>query len=155
MSDHLWTHEQFDEMSWHDNHVHGLRFVEGLHGTGRLVLDLDYILEWLKEEDGAISFRVIPVSLTFVGVTGLRISLDYATPTAALVPFSIHAIERRIEQRERYQAQLWKIVINWPVGEFTFEAEGYEQRACGTPVVSSNQWLNVNQRRLTTGCSGP
>jgi hypothetical protein len=24
-----WTHETFDSMSWHDNHVHSLRIVEG------------------------------------------------------------------------------------------------------------------------------
>ena len=38
-----WTHEQFSEMSWHDNHVHALRVVEGPHGTGELILDLDYV----------------------------------------------------------------------------------------------------------------
>lgn len=40
-----WTDRQFAEMSWHDNHVHGLQIVRGAHGSGELVLDIDYIEE--------------------------------------------------------------------------------------------------------------
>jgi hypothetical protein len=42
-----WNESQFEAMSWHDNHVHGLRIREGAHGCGELELDLDDILEWL------------------------------------------------------------------------------------------------------------
>jgi hypothetical protein len=77
MTELRWTHEQFDEMSWHDNHVHGLRILEGAHGAGELLLDLDYILEWLKGPD-EMQFRLVPVSLRFTEVTNLRVSLDYA-----------------------------------------------------------------------------
>jgi hypothetical protein len=140
-----WTHEQFDQMSWHDNHVHALRVVEGQHGAGELLLDLDYILEWLKSAE-AMQFRLVPVTLQFTGVTNLRISLDYASPRAALGPFSIHAIERHAEPRERYVAQVWKIVVNWPVGDVSFEAAGFEQRATGQPVVSHLQSLSPEER---------
>ena len=125
-----WTHEQFDEMSWHDNHVHALRIVAGEHGAGELVLDIDYIVEWLRN-GGAFQFRLVPAILRFTEVTDLRISLDYASPSAAMGPFSIHAIERYTEQREHYIAQLWRIEVNWPGGEVTFEASGYEQSATG------------------------
>ena len=30
-TDHVWTQQQFDEMSWHDNHVHAIRLEEGEH----------------------------------------------------------------------------------------------------------------------------
>lgn len=145
MPDHVWTDEQFDEMSWHDNCVHGLRIVEGIHGAGELILDLDYILEWIEAEE-SFRFRILPVTLKFREVTHLRISLDYATPTIALGPFSIHAIERKIEQRERYVAQVWKLLINSPVGEITFEAQGFEQRGVGAPQISNAQWLSPDER---------
>jgi hypothetical protein len=74
-------------------------------------------------------------------------TLDYATPTAALGPFSIHAIERRTEQRERYAALLWRMVINWPSGEISFEAQGYDQRGTGTPLLADNQYLRPQERR--------
>ena len=128
MSGQIWTDQQFDEMSWHDNHVHALRIVEGEYGAGELTLDLDYIVEWICDGD-RYTFRIVPVCLRFLEVTDLRVVLDYSTPTAALGPFSIHAIERRNEVRERYVAQLWKIAINCPQGEIAFEAKGFEQRA--------------------------
>lgn len=145
MSDHIWSDAQFGEMSWHDSCVHGLHIVEGIHGAGELILDLDYILEWITT-GGCFQFRILPVTLRFREVTDLRISLDYATPNAALGPFSIHAIERRIEHRERYVAQLWKILINWPVGEITFESQGFEQRGVGEPQVRSDQCLHPEER---------
>src|SRR5919109_1727079 len=146
MSEQVWTYDQFEEMSWHDNHAHSIRIVEGIHGSGMLVLDLDYILEWICDVDGS-RFRITPATLTFHEVTDLRISLDYAAATAALGPFSIHAIERRTESREHYVAQIWKILINWPRGEIVFEATGFEQRAIGSPVVSENQVLRPAERR--------
>src|SRR5262249_40368716 len=111
-----------------------------------LALDLDYIVEWICDADRC-TFRIVPVCLRFLEVTGLRVVLDYSTPTAALGPFSIHAIERRSEVRERYVAQLWKIAINWPQGEIVFESKGFEQRAMGTPVVSELQRLRPEERK--------
>ena len=140
-----WTHEQFEQMSWHDNHVHALRILQGRHGAGELLFDLDYILEWLKGPE-AMQFRLVPTTLRFTEVTNLRISLDYASPTAALGPFSIHSIERHAERRERYVAQIWKIVVNWPVGEISFEATGYEQCSTGEPIVSQLQHLSAEER---------
>ena len=140
-----WTQEQFEEMSWHDNYVHALRIVQCDHGAGELVLDLDYILEWIKSADG-MRFRILPVNLRFIEVTALRLSLDYASPSAAMGPFSIHAIERRTEARERYIAKLWKILVSWPVGEITFEAGGYEQRGWGKQVLSHLQHLLPEER---------
>jgi len=146
MAAQAWSEKQFDEMSWHDNHVHALRIVEGVHGAGELVLDLDYILEWVKCEGNSCEFRIVPATLTFKDVTNLRVSLDYATPTPALGPFSIHALERRTERRERYDALLWKILVNWPVGEISFEASGFEQHATGDPVLSAAMHLDASER---------
>jgi hypothetical protein len=145
MSEPIWTDDHFAEMSWHDNHVHALRVVEGSHGAGRLILDLDYVAEWVRHED-EIRFRIVPATLTFVDVTNLKVSLDYAAPTAGLVPFSIHAVERRTEQRERYTACLWRIVVNFPAGEISFEATGFEQRARGAPILSARQYLSAEER---------
>lgn len=147
MAENIWTNAQFDEMSWHDNHVHGLSITEGANGAGELILDLDYILEWIKAEAG-FQFRILPVTLRFREVTALRISLDYATPTAALGPFSIHVIEQKVERRDRYDARLWKLILNWPVGEITFESSGFEQRGVGVSKISNKQCLKPDDREL-------
>ena len=145
MTSQVWTEAQFDEMSWHDNHVHAMRIVEGSHGAGDFILDVDHIVEWLRN-GSEFSFRVVPVTLTFHDVTFLRISLDYATPTAGLVPFMIHGIERRSEQRPRYLAQVWKIDISWPLGEITFESRGFTQEARGSAILSKGQCLSASER---------
>ena len=108
-------------MSWHDNHVHAFGITQEEHGQGSLILDLDYIIEWVPHSDGC-KFLILPATLCFMHVTSLRITLDYASPSTALGPFSIHAIEHRSEKRERYVAQIWTILVNWPEGEISFEA---------------------------------
>lgn len=146
VSEYYWSTSDFEKMSWHDNHVHALRIVEGEYGAGQLILELDYILEWRQCGGDGCQFLILPSMLSFHELTNLRIALDYQTATAALVPFSIHDIERRFESRERYQATLWKIAINWPIGEISFEAKGFEQRGIASPVLSDQQLLSAAAR---------
>lgn len=146
MAERVWTDQQFDDMSWHDNHVHALRFMEGEDGSGDLILDLDHIVEWIDGENDSFCFRILPVTLAFHGVMFLRASLDYATTPAAFGPFVIREIQRRSEQRERYVAQLWKIAVNWPSGEFSFEARGFTQKGNGEPVLTDGQRLSPELR---------
>lgn len=141
----MWTDQDFEEMSWHDNYVHALRIREGEYGSGELELDIDHITEWRTGRDG-YEFHIVPATLIFLEVTHLRVSLDYATPTAALGPFSIASIEREEIPRERYMAKVWRIIINWPNGEIEFEAAGFVQRVAGNPVLSKTQWLTPEQR---------
>ena len=142
----IWTTDDFEGMSWHDCHVHSLRLTEGAHGTGELELDLDFILEW-RESRGGFSFVIVPAFLNFREVFGLRLRLDWATPTIAFGPFALKGIERRFEARERHTAVLWRLPANWPEGELEFEASGFTQRAWGQEVVSEHQVLKPAQRR--------
>lgn len=142
----LWTEQQFEDMSWHDNYVHAMRFESGEQGEGALELDLDYILECSKTPDGRVAFRIIPAALRFQDVVQLRVELDYAASTAATGPFSIDAIERRTEVRLHYEATLWRITLNWPVGSIEFEASGYEQRSTGPSRVVDRQCLLPHER---------
>ena len=148
MTQHVWTEEHFEQMSWHDNHVHALRFTEGEHGAGDLELDIDYILEWLQGANGAFRFRIVAATLVFHEVMFPRILLDYRSATAAFGPFTIGSIERREETRERYTARLWTIEVNWPKGEVTFAARGFTQRSRGLPVVSDHMSLSPHARSI-------
>lgn len=145
MQQRRWSEEDFNTMSWHDCHVHALRIKEGEHGTGELELDLDYILEWQPNKE-KFSFLVVPATLRFHEVFGLRITLDWATPTAGFGPFSLSGIERGTEDRERYKATLWRLPVNWPAGAIEFEAAGFTQEAWGREVASSNQVLCKGER---------
>jgi hypothetical protein len=140
-----WSQDDFDTMSWHDCHVHAIRIAEGEHGTGEFELDLDYIVEWKRDKE-KFSFLLVPATLRFHEVFGLRVTLDWATPSAGLSPFSLSGIERRTEDRPQYTATLWRVAVNWPAGEIEFEAKGFTQMAWGREVVSSRQLLSPSER---------
>lgn len=146
MTDYSFSHEDFEQMSWHDNHVHALRVIEGEYG-GTLEFDLDYILEWLQDDDGRFLFRMIPSTLSFFEVANLRIDLGYQHPNAAVAPFSIHDIQRRLEERERYTATVWNMRFNWPEGQISFESPRFSQVGRGNPVEASEQRLEPAARR--------
>jgi hypothetical protein len=140
-----WSTEDFPSMSWHDCHVHGLRVLQGEHGTGELELDIDYIAEWRCNRP-AVSFVLVPSTLRFHEVCGLRVTLDWLAPSAAMGPFSLSGIERRFEERPAYTATLWRLAVTWPAGVIEFEARGFTQKPWGREVVSRDQVLARSER---------
>lgn len=143
--------ERFEDYNWHDNAIHGLRIVEGEDGcSGELVLDIDFIVEWLppQGENNAFRFRVAPALLTFHEVTDLVISIDYASSTAALQPMTIHEIHREVVTNPNgYSSFAWKVEINWPSnGSISFRSPGFTQALTAEPIVSGAQYLSPSQR---------
>jgi len=140
-----WTDQDHDAFGWHDNHVHGLRIRSEEHGTGELELDLDHILEWLPQLGGSFRFRIARAALTFHEVSDLRIVIDFKSAQAAIGPFSIHSIVRvtrgsgELGHPGYYSS--WRIDVNWPAGEITFDAAGYTMSLRGSPIVSDSQWI--------------
>jgi hypothetical protein len=82
-----WNEADFEDLGWHDNHVHGFAIREGEYGAGRLVLDLDYICEWRCGVDRRCTFMLAPADLVFRDVTELRINVDFKD--LSLGPLSI------------------------------------------------------------------
>ena len=66
---------------WHDNLIYGIRFdigdPEKQEWRSNLVLDIDFIAEWLCSPSGENSFRVAPATLTFHDVGDLSIAVDH------------------------------------------------------------------------------
>src|SRR5512142_1735512 len=103
-----WTEADFEHLSWHDNHVYGLSIREGSYGSGRLVLDLDYIAEWRCGADRTCSFMVAPAELAFDEVTDLEVGIDFRG--IAVGPLSIGEIRRDvIEKTARFSRHRWTI----------------------------------------------
>ena len=142
----VWRTEDFEAMSWHDVHVYGLSVIPGPHGSGELILDLDFILEWICN-GGVYQFRLAPATLTFHEVTDLTVSLDYASVSAAMGPFSLAGIER--EQHvypSGYTASRWNLSVNWPSGRISFVAAGFTQILRREPTLAEQQSLEGQQR---------
>ena len=145
-----WTTEDFDQLFWHDNHIHGFTLREGYEAAGELDLDIDFIVEWICESgSGSCDFRIAPATLTFHDVSDLVLSLDYVTKTAALCPASISEIERKaLVHPNGYTSFAWAININWPAGAIRFKASSFTQVLRAEPiVVSGRQYLTANERK--------
>jgi hypothetical protein len=142
-----WTEADYP-ISWHDNHVHGLVFRAGPDGTtGDLLLDLDFITEWLHPKPGSLQFRVAPATLSFREVSDLRIELDYAQPQAAMTPFSIGELSREtFIFPNGYLSYRWHIAVNCPSGSIEFISPGFHQALRGPARLSDTQVLLVSER---------
>jgi hypothetical protein len=144
--------DDFERYSWHDNAVHGIRIVEGADGCGgEVILDIDFIVEWLPPDGGdhAFRFRIAPADLTFHDVTELVIAVDYASSAAALQPMTIHEIHREVVTYPNgHSSFAWKIEINWPRHSFiSFRSSGFLQVPRMQPITSGAQYLSPAQRR--------
>jgi hypothetical protein len=138
-----WHTEDFEALSWHDVHVHGLSLDTFAPNEGAcdLVLDIDYILNWSESEAGIV-FTVCRATLRFHAVFGLKLILDYKSPTAGMSPFSINEIKREVVAYQNGTGTYhWKILVNWPVGSLEFEASEFTQTLVGLPRVQEQQWL--------------
>ena len=63
----VWTNADFDDLTWHDNTIHALA-VEPLPGNpGRLLLDIDHIVEGVRAypAEATLSFWICPATLVF------------------------------------------------------------------------------------------
>lgn len=142
-----WTEADFDEMSWHDNCVHGFQIREATPelGAGTLILDIDFILQWLPQEDRSFKFRVAPAALVFRDVFGLRLELDYSS--YATGPFTVDGIFRETVSCGRgREGARWTIPINCPAGEISFTATGFTQTLKGPVVLSDDMHLDPDRR---------
>jgi hypothetical protein len=148
MSD-RWTISDFDDLSWHDCHVHGLRLgsVKEEEGTADLEFDIDFIVEWLRRDDQILQFRIAPATLIFYDVFGLRITLDYTTPAAGIIPFSLEGIEReRVTYPTGHFSFRWHLPVNWPAGQIVFESPGFTQFLRAKPLLVNRQYLFPGER---------
>jgi hypothetical protein len=147
----------FDDLTWHDNALYGLRLDIGDCARGDwhadLVLDIDHIVEWLCGVDRQVRFRVAPATLTFHDVTDLRIAIDCGDSGGqiALHALAINAItrDRILDQKICFDRPYfrWRIALNWPQdGAITFGASGFTQLLRAEPVLLDQQQLSPADR---------
>jgi hypothetical protein len=152
------TEADFDQTSWHDCHVWGLSIGAGDPDVGDwtsdLIFDLDFIVEWICGVDKTFQFKVAPATLTFHGVTDVRMSVEWGDGTlqAAIHPMSIDRVSRTPVERQKVFLDRpyyrWTIALNWPAGgAISFGAAGFTQQLRGAPVVGVRQHLSRSDRR--------
>ena len=145
-----------DELAWrwHDNVIYGLSFELGEPAEGDwrsdLLLDIDFIEEWLCGSPNEVRFRVAPANLRFHDVTDFAMSVDQGDSGGrnALFEWSIDRVERQRLDRT-FDYWRWTIHIHAPPGgTIRFCASDFTQDLRSEPMLLSEQRLPRSGRRL-------
>ena len=137
---------------WHDNLIYSIGFDIGdaqkREWRSDLVLDIDFIAEWVCDPGEAVSFRVAPATLTFHDVGDLAISIDYGDSAGrtAITECSIDRVtrERLAGFRENWR---WSIRLNMPRGgKIDFCASGFTETMRQPPRLLREQRLPPSER---------
>lgn len=138
---------------WHDNVIYGLAFDRGEPDEGDwrsdLVLDIDFVAEWLCTAPGEMRFRVAPATVTFHDVTDFAISVDQGDSAGrnAIFEWSIDRVERQRLDRP-FDYWRWTIHLHSPPGgTLAFCAGGFTQAETAEPMLLPEQRLPRSARR--------
>ena len=144
-----------DELAWrwHDNVIYGVSFDLGEPDEGDwrsdLILDIDFIVEWLCGAPGEVRFRVAPASLTFHDVTDFAIAADQGDSGGRNAIFE-WSIDRVARQRLERSFDYWRWTIHLhspPGGSLAFCASGFTQDQTAEPQLVDQQRLPRSTRR--------
>jgi hypothetical protein len=135
-------------MGWHDNAVHAWAWEpsEGDHPwDNTLILDLDYIVEWVHpgEAGGHFTFSICPATLVFRNANDLKfdaeesggttLQIDSIEWTPETVPSGAPGFRRWVIQGHNFYAE--------------FQGQGFEQYLRMPPMhCTSQQYLSLDER---------
>jgi hypothetical protein len=137
----VWTDADFDALGWHDAAIHAVAFEPALPDPGRLLLDIDYVLEWVSPEAPAttLSFWVCPATLVFDPAWDLTADINLQGWSFQL---SLDAIERSgPDERGNFE---WTLAGDlFTIG---LHASGFTQYLRHAPIHTPRQRLAVDER---------
>jgi len=137
----VWTDADFDELSWHDNRVHAIALEPALPEPGRLLLDLDHIVQWVRPQPPSrlLSCWISPATLVFDPAFDLTTEIDLEGFSFSL---SLGSVERSGPDEHG--------IFDWTLtgDRFTIalQASGFTQYLRRAPVLSPRTALTVEER---------
>ena len=152
----LWTDEDFDVMGWHDVKVWAVAFEPGdgtfeslseeryypIQQGARLLLDLDYIVEWMKPTPPQryFGFWISPATLVFQNVQQIHGGeLDLASDDLWL---DIQDLVR--SEPDRAGVREW--TLDGHNFSLTISSTGFRQYLHQPPAFANGQVLSLDQR---------
>ncbi|MGI6496513.1 MAG: hypothetical protein ACOX5G_10595 [Kiritimatiellia bacterium] len=141
-----WTEADFEAMSWHDCLINSIGLDQDGEWQSDLVLELDYIVEWLCGVDKRCRFRVAPALLRFTDVDNLRldISLKFGQP------LEIYHVERTELPATGYKNDHWILTLqnysDLKKNLIEFDATGFVQELTGKAIETESQNLTNAER---------
>ena len=141
----VWTDVDFEQMGWHDAHVHAVAFRPELF---EFWVDLDYIFSWVHPQGDEKYFRfwVAPVTLVFTNVHSLGFEIELYD--GGLSVLSLERSEptkpRNADHMPQQVEWLWRLDCN--EGEIALRSVGYSQFTRRPPALLQAQELTFEER---------
>jgi hypothetical protein len=138
----LWTDADFDVMGWHDSLVHAISFGR----NDQLVLDIDYIFEWVHPKEGETNFKfwIAPCTLIFEDVYNIAFDLEVSVPQDLAIDDIVKSESKVVLGDQLTEHSSWTIeTLN---GDISFNATGYKQYVRRQPQLVDAQELDMSSR---------
>ena len=137
----IWTDADFDRMGWHDAALHAVAVEPDSECPGRLLLDLDYIVDWIKPEPPAIAYQWWLCPSTLVFASAWNLVGDISIVRQAFEP-GFDRITRSEPDEHGYRD--W--TINGHEFTLTVRSPGFTQYLRQPPMLSTRQRLTSAER---------
>ncbi len=149
----VWTEADFYTMNWHDVAIHALAPVGEGPDRWEFLLDIDYILAWVRGagKDNVFRFWLSPSTLVFQTASDLRVQIEGLDRDP---PLSILSLGRVQEPSPRGHPG-WRWTLALEQGEISLWATGYKQYIRREPVLSRQPCLRLAERGGTSFSQGP
>jgi hypothetical protein len=137
----VWTDADFDQMNWHDNEVHAIALEPALPEPGRLLLDIDYIVQWVPPQPPSrlLSFWICPATLVFDPASDLTTEID-------LEGFSFSLSLESVQRSGPGEHGIFEWTLDGDRFTVGLHASGFTQYLRRAPVHSSRTGLTVDER---------
>lgn len=143
----LWTEEDFENMGWHDAMIYAFSLqVNPDTGLGELLLDIDYIFQWIKPVPPAehFTFFVAPCTLVFKEATNLVIDIETGRLASLELEIADLNLLETLTFEHGYKTLRWNLETQR--GDVNFEAVGFEQFVRMNPKHIQRQQLTLEER---------
>ncbi len=138
--------------TFHDDSIYAIRLIspepDQKDWRSELVLDIDHILDWIRHDNGQISFRLVQANLCFANVSNLKVTFGY--PDTSISPLPIDRIacsDKAAVTRGDYQEFDWEIALNDQLsGALTFRSAGHRLEKTGRPIECEQQQIPQHLR---------
>jgi len=136
------TSKNIEDTSYHDNPIHAIEFIDEEYET-TLVLDIDYISEWLNCEE-KYKFKISPAYLSFKNVKNLHINIK--KPNLSQYSYLETIIDIKVKKNESEYA-FYTIEL---LGGNTIKFEAMESilRIKNMEFVKDVQYLTKAEREI-------
>ena len=137
----IYTEADFESMGWHDCDIHAIALEPLPDHPGRLLLDIDYLVEWQRPDPASrqLAFMVSPATLVFDQAWDLVTNIDLSG-----WGFQLSILEVERDGPDERGLSTWKLAGDQ--FELSISSPGFTLYLRREPIFCEGQWLSAGER---------